>query len=111
MLQLRTMPSAPRSSRWSGAAGCQGILVYTDNGIADPWLVAQLIIQSTHALSPLVAVQPVYMSPYAAAEMVATLGHLHGRRVDLNMVDIPRSPDDLHHTNLVFERVGASVAV
>jgi hypothetical protein len=56
MLQLRTMPSAPRSSRWSGAAGCQGI-------------------------------------------------------VELNMVDIPRSPDDLHHTNLVFERAGASVAV
>ena len=78
---------------------------------ADPWLVAQLIIQSTHALSPLVAVQPVYMSPYAAAEMVATLGHLHGRRVDLNMVDIQRSPGDLHHTNLVFERAGASVAV
>ena len=51
------------------------------------------------------------MSPYAAAEMVATLGHLHGRRVDLNMVDIRRSPDDLHHTNLVFERAGASVAV
>jgi hypothetical protein len=43
--------------------------------------------------------------------MVATLGHLRGRRVDLNMVDIPRSPDDLHHTNLVFERAGASVAV
>ena len=73
-------------SRWSEDAGCHGILVYTDNGIADPWLVAQLIIQSTNALSPLVAVQPVYMTPYAAAKMVATLGYLHGRRVDLNMV-------------------------
>lgn len=71
MLLLRAMLSSPRSSRWSGAARCQGILVYTDNGI----------------------------------------GHLHGRRVDLNMVDIPRSSGDLHHTNLVFERAGASVAV
>ena len=81
------MPSASRLSR-AGAkrAGCHGILVYTDNGIADPWLVAQWIIQCTHALSPLVAVQPVYMTPYAAAKMVATLGYLHGRRVDLNMV-------------------------
>ena len=65
-------------ARWSEEAGCHGILVYTDNGIGDPWLVAQLIIQSTQALSPLVAVQPVYMTPYAAAKMVATLGYLHG---------------------------------
>jgi alkanesulfonate monooxygenase len=73
-------------ARWSEEAECHGILVYTDNGIADPWLVAQLIIQSTQGLSPLVAVQPVYMTPYAVAKMVATLGYLHRRRVDLNMV-------------------------
>ena len=98
------MPSASRRSR-AGAktAGCHGILVYTDNGIGDPWLVAQLIIQCTHALSPLVAVQPVYMTPYAAAKMVATLGYLHGRRVDLNMVaggfrnDLLSLSDDTAH--------------
>jgi alkanesulfonate monooxygenase len=73
-------------ARWSERAGCNGILVYTDNGIADPWLVAQLIIQSTETLRPLVAVQPIYMNPFAAAKMVATLGYLHGRRIDLNMV-------------------------
>ena len=32
-------------ARWSEAAGCHGIPVYTDNGIAGRWLVAQLIIQ------------------------------------------------------------------
>ncbi len=90
-------------ARWSEEAGCHGILVYTDNGIADPWLVAQLIIQSTNALSPLVAVQPVYMTPYAAAKMVATLGYLYGRRVDLNMVaggfrkDLLSLADDTPH--------------
>jgi alkanesulfonate monooxygenase len=73
-------------ARWSEEAGYHGILVYTDNGIADPWLVAQLIIQSTRTLSPLVAVQPIYMNPFAAAKMVTTLAYLHGRRVDLNMV-------------------------
>jgi alkanesulfonate monooxygenase len=97
-------------ARWSEAGGCHGILVYTDNGIADPWLVAQLIIQSTHALSPLVAVQPVYMSPYAAAKMVATLGYLHGRRVDLNMVaggfrnDLLSLADDTAHDDR-YERL------
>jgi alkanesulfonate monooxygenase SsuD/methylene tetrahydromethanopterin reductase-like flavin-dependent oxidoreductase (luciferase family) len=33
-----------------------------------------------------VAVQPLYMHPYTAAKMVAPLGHLHGRRIYLNML-------------------------
>ena len=73
-------------ARWSEQAGCRGILVYTDNSTVDPWLVSQIIIQSTEALCPLVAVQPVYMHPYSVAKMVASLGHLYGRRVYLNMV-------------------------
>jgi alkanesulfonate monooxygenase len=74
------------AARWSEAAGCTGILVYTDNGIVDPWLVSQIIIERTQRLCPLVAVQPVYMHPYAAAKIVTSLAFLHGRRVYLNMV-------------------------
>jgi alkanesulfonate monooxygenase len=73
-------------ARWSEAAGCTGILVYTDNSLVDPWLVSQIIIQNTHSLCPLVAVQPVYMHPYSVAKMVSTIAFLHGRRVFLNMV-------------------------
>jgi len=73
-------------ARWSEEAGCKGILVYTDNSIADPWLVSQIIIQNTERLSPLVAVQPVYMHPYSVAKMVSTYGYLHNRRIYLNMV-------------------------
>lgn len=73
-------------ARWSEEAGCRGILVYTDNSIADPWLVSQIIIQNTEALSPLVAVQPIYLHPYSVAKMVSTYGFLHNRRVYLNMV-------------------------
>ena len=73
-------------ARWSESAGCAGILVYADNGIVDPWLVAQLIVQSTTQLSPLVAVQPVYMHPYTAAKLVASLGHMYGRRIFINMI-------------------------
>lgn len=73
-------------ARWSDSAGCTGILVYTDNGLVDPWLVSQTIIENTSALNPLVAVQPVYMHPYTAAKMVASLAFLHGRSVHLNMV-------------------------
>lgn len=73
-------------ARWSERHGCAGILVYTDNRLVDPWLVAQMILQSTERLSPLVALQPVYMHPYSVAKMVASLGHIHGRRLHLNLV-------------------------
>jgi alkanesulfonate monooxygenase len=80
------LPHVRRVARWSEAAGCAGMLIYTDNSIVDPWLVAQLVLQETRRLCPLVAVQPVYMLPYTAAKMVASLGALHGRRIWLNML-------------------------
>lgn len=73
-------------AKWSEEHGCRGILVYTDNSQADPWLIAQIIIQNTNRLAPLVAIQPAYMHPYSVAKMIATLGHLYGRRIYLNMV-------------------------
>src|ERR1051325_242150 len=90
-------------ARWSDAPGCEGILVYTDNGLVDPWLIAQDIITHTHRLCPLVAVQPVYMHPYSVAKMVASLAFLHGRRIYLNMVaggfknDLLALDDDTPH--------------
>jgi alkanesulfonate monooxygenase len=73
-------------ARWSDRYGCKGMLVYTDNGLVDPWLVSQVVLQNTDHLCPLVAVQPVYLHPYAVAKMVATFGYLYGRRIYLNMV-------------------------
>jgi len=74
------------AAQWSQAAQCEGMLVYADNGIVDAWMVAQLVAQCTDRLCPLVAVQPVYMHPYAAAKMVSTIAYLHSRRMYLNMV-------------------------
>src|ERR1700724_1156128 len=73
-------------AHWSEEAGCTAILVYTDNSLVDPWLVSQIILQNTKKLCPLIAVQPVYMHPYTVAKMVASFGHLYGRRIYLNMV-------------------------
>ena len=73
-------------SRWSEEAGYAGILVYTDNSMVDSWLVAQVIIQNTQSLCPLVAVQPAYIHPYTAAKMVTSLGNMYRRRLCLNMV-------------------------
>jgi alkanesulfonate monooxygenase len=73
-------------ARWSELAGCTGILVYTDNSLVDPWLVSQIIVESTERLSPLMAIQPAYMHPYTVAKMIASFGFLYHRRLCLNMV-------------------------
>jgi alkanesulfonate monooxygenase len=73
-------------ARWSDDAGYRGILVYTDNGLVDPWLVSQVILQNTKQLCPLVAIQPIYMHPYTAAKMVASYAFMHERRIFLNML-------------------------
>ena len=89
---LGSIPAAEYSkavadaARWSEKYGCTGMLVYTDNSQVDPWLVSQMIIQSTLHLGPLVAVQPVYMHPYTVAKLVCSLSVLFGRRIHLNLV-------------------------
>jgi alkanesulfonate monooxygenase len=96
-------------ARWSESAGAYGILVYTDNGIADPWLVAQRVIEATERLRPLVAVQPIYMHPYSVAKMITSLAYLHGRAIDLNMLaggfrnDLLALGDETEH-DLRYER-------
>lgn len=94
---------ALRVARWSDEAGCSGMLIYTDNGLVDPWLLTQLVLEETTQLCPLVAIQPAYMHPYTAAKMVATLGYLQRRRICLNMVaggfrnDLLALDDDTEH--------------
>src|SRR5258706_12042774 len=95
-------------ARWSDEAGCRGILVYTDNSVVDPWLISQMIIQNTTSLSPLVAVQSVYMHPYTVAKMVSSLSYLHNRAMCLNMVaggfknDLAALNDSTPHDNRYY---------
>ncbi len=80
------LAAAVSVARWSEEHGCTGILVYSDNSQLDPWVVAHAILQHTRSISPLVAVQPIYMHPYTVAKTVATLSACYGRRVYLNLV-------------------------
>lgn len=73
-------------AQWSEELDCRGMLIYTDNGLIDPWSVAEIVIQNTSRLAPLVAVQPVYMHPYWVAKKIATIAYLYGRSVALNML-------------------------
>jgi alkanesulfonate monooxygenase len=73
-------------AEWCDDVGIEGILVYTDNSLVDPWQISQVILSCTSDLAPLVALQPVYMHPYTAAKMVTTFSYLYNRRIFLNMV-------------------------
>lgn len=90
-------------ARWTDRAGYRGILIYTDNQLVDPWLVAQLVIEASDQLCPLIAIQPVYSHPYTTAKLVTSFAHLYGRRVFLNMVaggfrnDLLRLGDTTEH--------------
>lgn len=84
--QARYLQHVIEVAHWTEAAGWQGVLVYTDNSLVDGWLVAQIILENTKRLCPLIAVQPVYMHPYTAAKMISTFSYLYGRRICLNLV-------------------------
>ena len=61
--------------------------MFTGNDtLVDPWLVAHVTLASTATLSPLVAVNPLFMHPFSAAKMVTSLTYLYDRKVYLNMV-------------------------
>ncbi len=73
-------------SGWCQDYDYDGILVYYDHSLIDPWLVATEIIKATTSVSPLVAVQPTAMPPYGVAKMLSSIAHLYERRVHLNMI-------------------------
>jgi alkanesulfonate monooxygenase len=92
-----------QTARWAQDAGYRGSLVYSDCGTMDVWMAAQAAIASTETFVPLIAVQPLDMTPFAVARAVSSLAHLYGRRVDLNFVsggfsrDLAAQGDGLAH--------------
>lgn len=73
-------------AKWADDADYRGALIYTDCAALDAWMAAQATILNTNTFVPLVAVQPMDVTPFALARAVSSLAHLYGRRVDLNFV-------------------------
>jgi alkanesulfonate monooxygenase len=72
---------------WSERFDCTGILLFTGNDTyVEPWIAGHTVMARTTNLSPLVAVNPVYMHPFTAAKMVSTFAYLYRRKTYLNMV-------------------------
>ncbi len=74
------------TARWSEVHGFEGTLIYSNNSLVDGWSVAQIILEHTHSLTPLVAVNPVYIAPYALAKRIASLSFMFKRRIDINWI-------------------------
>src|SRR5258708_20311398 len=66
-------------ARWSEDAGCEGMLVFTDNAQLDPWLVSQVIIEATDRLRPLVPIQPAYIHPTTVPNITPPFSHFSRR--------------------------------
>jgi alkanesulfonate monooxygenase len=116
-----SMTSSYRSAigevaRWCDEASIRGALVYNDNSLMDPWLVAYETVAASTDFVPLIAVQPHYQHPFALARSVASFNHLTGRRVDLNFVsggfagDLAALGDRLEHDTR-YDRLVESLEV
>lgn len=75
-----------RISRQTERYGFKGILVYSDNRLADPWLITGIILAETHHLLPMIALQPMYMHPYTVAKKIASIGLFYDRKIALNFI-------------------------
>jgi alkanesulfonate monooxygenase len=76
-----------RVAELSEKHGFTGVLLFTGNDTyLEPWVVTQELLKRTRTIAPLVAVNPVYMHPFAVAKTVASLVRLYERKIYLNMV-------------------------
>ena len=74
------------TARWSEVHGFVGTLIYSNNSLVDGLSVAQIILEHTNSLIPLVAINPVYLAPYTLAKRFATLSFMYKRRIDINWI-------------------------
>jgi alkanesulfonate monooxygenase len=91
--------------------GYSGNLIFTGNDIyVDTWIVANTIFANTKHLSPLVAVNPIYMHPFSVAKMISSFAYIFGRKTYINCVtgtsknDLISFDDNLEHNDR-YERL------
>lgn len=67
--------------------GGSGVLFFEGNDVVpSPWMAGYHTFVSTRALSPIVAVNPIYMHPFSAAKLVASYAIMFQRKTFLNMI-------------------------
>lgn len=84
--RLQFISEIKRIAIQSEKYGFRGTLLYSDNRLADPWVVTSLILDETTHLIPMIALQPVYMHPYTVAKKISSIAFLNNRKIALNLI-------------------------
>lgn len=100
-MDIQLFTTMPQSVEYEGSAfmeelkkiavqseknGYRGTLIYSDNRLADPWMITSVILAETRKLLPMIALQPVYMHPYTVAKKIASIGLMYRRKIALNLI-------------------------
>ncbi len=101
-----------RCIAWSSNYGATGILLFegTDTFVS-VWVAAQAAFERSRTLSPLVAVNPIFMHPFSVAKLVNSYAQTYGRKTYLNMITGTalshlQSMDDTLDHDQRYERLG-----
>lgn len=63
-----------------------GVLIFTANRMPNPWVVAQMILEHTDKIVPLVAIRPDLAHPFEVYSRILALSNFYGRAMDFNLV-------------------------
>lgn len=66
--------------------GFDGVLIFTANRMPNPWVVAQMILENTERIAPLVAIRPDLAHPFEVYSRIMALSNFYGRVMDFNLV-------------------------
>ncbi|WIX75693.1 LLM class flavin-dependent oxidoreductase [Amycolatopsis carbonis] len=96
--------AALKVTRWADESDLDGVLLFTGAGaVLDPWVGATAIAAASQRLVPMVAINPLYTHPFAAARSMLSIAELYQRQVDLNLItgaavsELPAVCDGLDH--------------
>jgi alkanesulfonate monooxygenase len=79
--------AALKVTRWADESDLDGVLLFTGAGaVLDPWVGATAIAAASQRLVPMVAINPLYTHPFAAARSMLSIAELYQRQVDLNLI-------------------------
>jgi len=121
--RLRIFPVTPRGQdrakylddirlvgRFGDSIGFAGMLLFTGNdSLMEPWTAAHYVLANTKSMSPLIAVNPVYMHPFTVAKMISSMAALYNRQIYLNLVT-GTAISDLHSLGDRERRVGNRIS-
>jgi alkanesulfonate monooxygenase len=94
-----------------------GLLLFEGNDtFISPWVAAQEVLARTESISPLIAVNPIYLHPFKAAKIVSSLAQIYNRKIYLNMITgtavnyLDSMNDSLSHDER-YERIAEYIVI